>query len=142
MRPISGGGGDVELVVEVDPHAVGRRARDQRGEIGVGRLGLLDQLSGRRFAQHVQHRPQLVQRLVGGVADQRRLGPHLLGAQVVAEGERAGAHRHVRDAVGDDVVHLAGDPGAFGGTSLGGAQLLFGLGPFGALAEVPHQLAP
>ena len=63
-------------------------------------------------------------------------------AQVVAKGERTGAHRHVRDAVGDDVVHLTRDPGAFGGAGFRGAQLLFGLGPFGALAEVPHQLAP
>jgi hypothetical protein len=55
-----------------------------------------------------------------------RVGAHLQGPRVQAD------QRH---AVGEDVVHLPGDPGAFGQPRLVDAQVLLGLQPGGALAQ-------
>ena len=62
--------------------------------------------------------------------------------QVRAEAERPGVQGDQGDAVGEHVVHLAGDPGAFVPRACVGAQLLRGLGLLGPLAAGTHQLAP
>ena len=45
-----------------------------------------------RVAEHAEHAAQVGERLVGVVADDRGAGAHLVGGEVVAEGQRAGVH--------------------------------------------------
>ena len=79
------------------------------------------------LAQHADDVAQLLERGVrAGADDARRLGD-LLGGGVGVELERAGVQAQQRDAVGQDVVHLARDPQALGLAGLLDAQALLGL---------------
>ena len=55
-------------------------------------------------------------------------------------GQRPGVQGHHRQAVGEDVVHLAGDPGALGRPGRLGPQRRLGLGPLGPLDQRVEQL--
>ena len=118
VRPVSVDGGvrDVRRRSRSASHQL-RTALDQRGDVEMRRLRLFHQIAGRRIAQHVQNGPQLAQRLVGGIADHRRLGSHLFGAEVVTKRQGTGTHRNLGDPVRHHVVHLACDPRALGGTA-------------------------
>ncbi len=77
---------------------------------------------------------------MGAAPDHPGRPGHLLGGGVGAELQRPGVQAEQRDPVGQHVVHLPGDPGAFQLPGLGHPQLLLGLGPFGPLAQRQHQL--
>ena len=70
----------------------------------------------------------------GGLGD-------LLGRRVGMELERPGVQAQQRDAVGQDVVHLAGDAQPLGLARLLDAQALLGLQAVGALAQREDELA-
>ncbi len=68
-----------------------------------------------------------------------RHGAHDVGGPV-RRGRRRGDRRvgqggHDGEVVGDDVVHLAGDPGAFGGCGKRGLLVLLALQPFRAVVQ-------
>ena len=96
---------------ELHPHPELPRSRRR------GRAGRRTSAGGRSrgspvsdVAQHAEHAPQVGERLVGLLPDHRGADPHLVGGEVVAEGERPGVQRDLRDPVREHVVHLAGDP--------------------------------
>ena len=88
-----------------------RRVVDEIPDVRVCRLRLLDRFPAGGISQDMQYGSQVTQRVVGGVADDPALGSHLVGGQVGSVGQRAGAHRNLRDSMRNDVVHLAGDSG-------------------------------
>lgn len=120
-----------------DPGAQGVDVRDARlgAELGPGGgLGLL--------AQHAEHAAQFAQRLASGVPDEQQ---GLLAAfrcevgrvrATVGEGDDDG------EVVADDVVHLAGDPGAFGGGGQFAALVAFDLQAGRAVAQDGELGAP
>ena len=78
---------------------------------------------------------QLLERRLGALADHAgRLGD-LLGRCVGVKLERAGVHGTAREAVGEHVVHLAGDP-----PPLGRAGLV--RGAIALRAQRSHELSP
>ena len=85
---------------------------------------------------------QVLERLVGALADHLGGAGDLLGGGVGAELERAGVDAQQRQAVAEDVVHLPGDLVAGALLGLLGPQLGLGLGPVGPVAQGQHQLAP
>jgi hypothetical protein len=85
---------------------------------------------------------QVLERLVGVLADHLGGAGDLLGGGVGAELERAGVDAQQRQAVAEDVVHLPGDLVAGALLGLLGPQLGLGLGPVGPVAQGQHQLAP
>jgi hypothetical protein len=128
-------------VGELDVHAALAGLLDQGGEVVVRRLRPADQLAGAGGAQDAQARPEVVERLVRLGLDDSGAGADLVGRQVVAVGEGAGVQGDLGDPVGEYVVHLPGDPGAFVAAGVVHPELLLGLGPLGALAEGPQDLA-
>jgi hypothetical protein len=82
--------------------------------------------------------PQLLQRLPTGLlhlAGQLRHLARVGGGHL----DRAGLQDHEAHPVADDIVHLAGDPGALLEHRLAGQQLLLRLGPLRALDQRRHQ---
>jgi hypothetical protein len=101
-----------------------RLARDVERHVQPAAAGALDQLrevmyAGRRGTgrdgailappQHVQHRPQLAERLLAGVLDGGQRGSGLVGSFVQQVEGGACLHVDQRDVVGQDVMKLAGD---------------------------------
>ena len=93
------------------------------------------------LAQHPEHVAQLVEGVVGLALDLGEPVAQPVAVEVVAEGQGAGLHRDLGDAVRQHVVHLAGDARPLGGARLGHPQLLLALGALGAGAQVPDDLA-
>jgi hypothetical protein len=107
------------------------------GQRGLRRLG-----SGARgaLAQHADDVAQLLQRGVRAGADHRRGLGDLLGGSVGVELERASVQAEQRDAMRQDVVHLAGDAQPLGLAGLLDAQARLGLQALRALAQREHEL--
>ena len=128
------------VVLDGEPGLLG--LGDQPRQVGVRRLRPVERLAGVHVAQHAEHAAQVGERLVGRRLDDRGARPHLLGGEVLAEGERSGVHGDLGDPVGEHVVHLPRDPGPLVGAGLRDPELLLGLGALGAVPQRPHQLAP
>ena len=107
--------------------------------MGCGRSGASP--SG-DVAQHADHRPQVLQRLMGGGPDHAGRACDLLRRRVGPELQRARVQRQQRDPVREHVVHLARDPRPLGLPGLLHAQLLLRLSPLGAITQRDHELAP
>ena len=87
------------------------------------------------LAQDADHAAQLLERRLRALADDAgRLGD-LLGRGVGVELERAGVDGEQREAVGEHVVHLAGDPPPLGRTGLL-------RGAIALRAQRSHELSP
>ena len=87
---------------------------EQRAE--VGEAGLRTQGRAVAFgAQHPEQSAHVLQRLPAGRRDlgHRRVRPAGIDGQFRCR--RVGQPHHDRQAMGDDVMHVAGDPGPFGG---------------------------
>ncbi len=93
------------------------------------------------LAQHSEHVAELVEGVVGLALDRGEALAQATRVEVRAEGHGTRLHGDLGDPVGEHVVHLAGDLGAFGGARLQDPQLLLVLGPFGAGPQRPEQLA-
>ena len=79
-------------------------------------------------AEHPDHAAELFEGLACGGPQQGGGLLDLCRWQVGAQFESAGVQRDQGDAVGEDVVHLPGDPGPFRQPCLLLVQLLVGLG--------------
>ena len=114
-------------------------ARDSSASAGSSREGRLRAFRRRRrpvvVAQHPDHLAQVLQRLVGAGPDHPGRAGDLGGCRVRPDLQRAGVQAEQRDPVGQHVVHLAGDPGAFQRAGLRDPQLLLGLGALGPIAQ-------
>ena len=139
-------GGERRVVRDVDPRSARAcpaqaRLLDEGGDLGERRLRRLGGRLGRALAQHADHLAQLLERRVRARADHRRGLGDLLGRRVAVELERPGVQAQERDAVGEDVVHLARDAQPLGLARLLDAQALLALQARGALAQREHELA-
>jgi hypothetical protein len=135
--------GGVDVHLGADAHTRRARLGDERGQVGERRL----RAGGGRgvlVAEHPDHAAQVVERVVRAGADDRGGAGDLVGCgrgALRAELERPRVQRDEREAVGEDVVHLARDAGALVVARLLDAQLLLGLGALGPLAEREDELA-
>jgi hypothetical protein len=96
-------------VVHVDRRARGAGLRDQLAEPREVRLRAQPRARVLARPQHAEDLPEVLQRLVGRRPDRRRRARHAGRGQVRPHLQRARVQRHQRDAVGEHIVHLAGD---------------------------------
>ena len=96
----------------------GRRARGSWATPGWGS----ERVRRRRAAQQAEHAAELGDRLLPGVLDGAQRLPRAVRIAVEQVLGGAGLDHHDADAVGDDVVQLAGDPGALGGDGVRGPR--------------------
>ncbi|RAO48847.1 hypothetical protein ONO86_02716 [Micromonospora noduli] len=133
-----------DAVADVHPHPGRPRLGDQGRQVGEGGLRRLGGVAG-TVVLGAEHPDHLAQVLEGGVraAPDHPGGPgHLVGRRVRAELQRTRVQAEQRDPMGQHVVHLPGDPGAFEVAGLGDPQLLLRLGPLGPLPQRHDQLPP
>ena len=127
----------VDVQLDRQPGRAG--ALDQRAELVQRRLrrergGLL---AGVQHAEQVAH---LAQRLAAGALDQRRGLDRALRVAGEDAPRAAGLDDHHRDAVGDDVVHLARDPAALVGDRARGVGLALLVRDLRGLVQLGGQL--
>ena len=118
--------------------ATPRRARGSSASVGCGGSGALPGVPSRSTPMTSRSSSSAACALAR--MTRRGLGD-LLGGGVGMELERAGVQAQQRDAVGQDVVHLARDAQALGLAGLLDAQALLGLQRARALAQREHELA-
>jgi hypothetical protein len=138
-------GGAIELIdvhLEVDSHACPPGLLDEAGDVGQRGLGgCRRRLLPRLVAEHPDHAAQLLEGLASRGPQQLGGLAHLRRRQVGSHLERAGVEGHQGDPVGEHVVHLAGDPAAFGHAGAVCVEQLIGFGSLGALAQGEEELA-
>jgi hypothetical protein len=132
------GHGAADLVAQGHPNPGPARLGRQLLDIGQGRLGQLADGG----AQDPDDLTQVLEGLVGVLADHLGGPGDLPGGGVGAELERARVDAQQRQPVAEDIVHLPGDLVAGALLGLLGPQLGLGLGPLGPVPQRQHQLAP
>jgi hypothetical protein len=83
----------------------------------------------------LDHAAQFLQRVPSRCPQQLSGGAHLVGGHLGPYLQRPGVQGDQRDLVCQDVVHLAGNPGALGRACLISQHPLLGLGALGPLTQ-------
>jgi hypothetical protein len=127
------------LVAPADVHARVPGLFDERGNLRQRGLRpvLVDLL-----AEQANHAPQLLERRLGRAADDARGLRDLIRRSIGPKLERSGVHAEQREAMREDVVHLARNAPALGLAGLLDTELLLGFETLGPFAQGIDQLPP
>jgi hypothetical protein len=132
------GDGPADLLAQAHPHPGPARLGHQLPDVGEGGLRQLAD----RGAQDADDLAQVLEGLVGVLADHLGGAGDLGRVGVGAELQRAGVHAQQRQPVAEDVVHLPGDLVAGPLLGLLGPQVGLGLGAGRPVAQRLHEPAP